>query len=160
MKTYQLRSELWAPHPPQKIFPFFSDAFNLDAITPQWLHFQILTPPPICMKKGTLIDYKLRLHGIPIQWKTEIVEWNPPFRFVDRQRKGPYRKWIHTHLFEKDKGGTRMVDLIEYSLWPPIASSLLNRILVESDLKKIFAYRREKLAMVFGDMLNEAGRVQ
>src|SRR5262245_18402569 len=146
MKIYQLRSELWLPHPPQRIFPFFSDAFNLNSITPQWLHFQILTPPPVRMQKGTLVDYKLRLHGVPIKWQTEIVEWNPPFRFVDQQRKGPYRKWIHTHLFQEENGGTRIVDLVEYSLWIPFLCSVVNRILVEPDLKKIFAYRRDKLS--------------
>ena len=146
MKTYHLKSELWLPHPPQKIFPFFGDAFNLNSITPQWLHFQILTPPPVRMQKGTLVDYKLRLHGVPIKWQTEIVEWNPPFRFVDEQRKGPYRKWIHTHLFQEENGGTRIVDLVEYSLWIPFLDSVVNRILVEPDLKKIFAYRRDKLS--------------
>ena len=141
---------MWLPYPPQRVFPFFSDASNLEAITPPWLHFQIMTRPPIRMQKGTLIDYKLRLHGIPIKWRTEIIEWDPPFRFVDHQIKGPYRSWVHRHMFHEEKGGTQVEDLVEYSIWAPFVNALVNRLLIEPDLKKIFAYRRNKLAEQFG----------
>jgi ligand-binding SRPBCC domain-containing protein len=150
MKIHQFESALWLPYPPQKVFPFFSDASNLDVITPPWLHFQIVTRPPIRMQKGTLIDYKLRLHGIPIKWRTEIIEWDPPFRFVDHQIKGPYRSWVHTHLFQEQDGGTRMEDLVEYSIPLPFLDSLANWIFIEPDLDKIFNYRKEKIAQNYG----------
>src|ERR1700761_1668298 len=89
--TYVLRDELWLPRPIDEVFGFFSDAYRLEMITPPWLHFHVQTPKPILMSPGRLIDYKLRLHGIPLRWRTEISEWQPPYRFVDRQLRGPYR---------------------------------------------------------------------
>jgi len=128
--------------PPESIFDFFADAANLEAITPPWLNFRILTPLPIVMGSGTLIDYQLRLHWIPIRWRTEIAEWEPPHRFVDQQLRGPYRLWRHTHTFEATPNGTLMTDNVEYSV---LGGRLLNRWFVEPDLKKIFAYRRQCL---------------
>ena len=91
MKTFTLTNELWLPQQPQDVFPFFADAFNLERLTPPSLGFQVLTPPPIEMRVGTLIDYRVRLRGIPMRWQSEITEWEPPHRFVDEQRRGPYR---------------------------------------------------------------------
>lgn len=116
------------------VFAFFGAAHNLDAITPPWLRFRILTPAPIAMQVGTRIDYRLRLHGVPVRWQSEITVWEPPLRFVDEQRRGPYRLWRHEHFFEEHDGGTRVRDCVTYSL---------------RDLQTIFAYRQAKLAELF-----------
>ncbi len=100
LKTYRLTREQFVPLGLDEVFDFFADAGNLELLTPPWLHFEILAPSPVEMREGTLIDYKLRLHGVPIRWQSEITVWQPPFRFVDRQRRGPYRLWVHTHRFE------------------------------------------------------------
>jgi len=89
MKEFTLHTELWLPRSRGEIFPFFAEARNLEAITPPWLRFEVLTPAPVEMRRGTLIDYRLRVHGVPICWRTEIAEWEPLWRFVDVQRRGP-----------------------------------------------------------------------
>ncbi|MGY8671429.1 MAG: SRPBCC family protein, partial [Verrucomicrobiia bacterium] len=91
MKVHEFSSEIWLPLPPEEIFPFFADAANLDAITPPWLSFRIATPPPITMREGALIDYRLKVRGIPLGWRTRINVWEPPHRFEDEQLRGPYR---------------------------------------------------------------------
>ena len=137
----------------EEVFAFFADAANLQSITPPWLRFRILTPLPIDMKKGTLIDYRLRLHGFPIRWRTEICEWEPPFRFADRQLRGPYRLWHHTHTFEEVSDGTLMTDEVEYAV---PGGRLVNRWFVEGDLRRIFTYRTEQLAQRYavGESVN------
>lgn len=130
----------------ESVFAFFADAGNLEAITPPWLKFRIRTPLPIDMQNGTLIDYRLRLHWIPIRWRTVISEWDPPFQFVDTQIRGPYRLWRHTHTFEESGNQTLMKDMVEYSA---PGGRLVNRLLVEPDLKKIFRYRQQCLAEKF-----------
>jgi len=114
--TYTLQRELWIPHPLPEVFDFFSHAENLERLTPPWMHFRILTPPPIAMKRGTTIAYALRVRGIPLRWLTEIERWNPPFEFVDFQAKGPYKLWHHTHRFSEVEGGTSIVDIVRYAL--------------------------------------------
>lgn len=143
---FLLLTEQWFPQLVEAVFPFFADAGNLEAITPPWLHFEVLTPRPFKMAAGRLIDYKLRLHGIPINWKTEISLWAPPFRFVDRQLKGPYRLWVHEHTFEAYNGGTRVVDRVEYRV---LGGALINALLVRRDLKRIFQFRRDVLSQRF-----------
>ena len=130
----------------ESVFAFFADAGNLEAITPPWLHFHIQTPLPIEMRNGTLIDYRLRLHWIPIHWRTVISEWRPPIRFVDSQLRGPYRLWRHTHTFEATADGTLMKDTVEYSV---PGGRLVNRLFVEPDLKRIFLHRQQCLAEYF-----------
>lgn len=142
MKVYELRTRVRLPRPRPEVFAFFADAGNLEAITPPWLHFQIATPQPIGMKQGALIDYRLRLHGIPLTWKTEITAWDPPRRFVDEQIRGPYRLWVHEHIFEEDGEGTIVEDYVRYAA--PLGW-LVNRLLVARDLKAIFGYREARL---------------
>lgn len=144
--NYVLTTEQWFPRPPAEVFQFFADATNLEAITPPWLHFHVLTPRPIDMRAGQLIDYKLRLHHIPIFWRTEIPVWEPPFRFIDRQIKGPYHLWVHEHTFEAQGAGTLVRDRVEYRV---PGGRLIHRLLVRRDLERIFTFRRQVLAHYF-----------
>lgn len=151
VKIHNLTEEVWLPLPREQVFEFFSDAGNLDAITPPWLKFQILTPTPIEMRPGALIDYKLRVRGLPIRWRTEITEWNPPHRFVDRQLRGPYKLWHHTHTFEEKDGGTLIHDHVEYAVPGWILSPLLHRLFVRPDIEKIFRHRTEAIKKLLLD---------
>lgn len=148
MRLRKFESEQWLPRRRAELFDFFSSAANLEAITPPWLQFQTLTAPPIVMQKGTLIDYKLGIHGVPIRWRTEIKAWEPPVRFVDEQIRGPYRVWIHEHTFEERDGGTLMRDRVRYAV--PF-DFLVHGLFVRPDVERIFAYRTEMLQKQFGD---------
>lgn len=106
MKVFKFESRLWLPRSINEIFAFFSDAQNLEELTPSSLQFHILTPPPIHIRQGTEIDYRLKIRGIPIRWRSKISVWDPPHRFVDEQLRGPYRVWIHEHRFTERLGGT------------------------------------------------------
>lgn len=146
MKIRELKTELWLPLPPEKVFPFFADALNLETITPPWRNFNVLTPRPIEMRVGTLIDYKLRMHGLPIRWRTRISEWEPPHRFADEQLRGPYRQWIHEHTFEARDGGTLCRDMVKYAV--PF-DFLMHELFVRRNVEKIFAFRAETLKKHF-----------
>lgn len=143
---YRLTSRLWLPKAMKDVFAFFSQASNLQILTPPWLNFTILTPEPIEMRVGTLIDYRIKIHGLPIQWQTQISAWQPPYFFADRQLKGPYRFWDHQHRFEPCDHGTRCLDDVRY--WP-IGGSLIHRLFVRHDIVQIFAYRQEMLQRLF-----------
>ena len=140
-----LRREQRLPRPPAEVFPFFADAGNLEAITPPWLSFRIVTPRPIEMRQGTLIEYRLRLHDLPIRWLTVIADWEPGVRFVDTQIRGPYALWHHTHEFEPDGDGTLMRDTVRYALPFGPFGLLAQRLFVARDLERIFDYRAEAL---------------
>lgn len=140
--TYLLETEQLIPHPLEEVFAFFARPENLEALTPPWLNFQIVTPSPVPIHEGALIDYRLKLHGIPIKWKTEITDWEPPHRFVDLQLKGPYRLWRHEHTFEAQNEGTLMRDKVEYAV---LGGALINRLCVQKDIERIFRYRLERL---------------
>jgi ligand-binding SRPBCC domain-containing protein len=146
MHIQTFHAELWLPGPPEKIFGFFSNARNLQTITPDWLDFSILTPGTITMKAGALIDYRLCVHGIPLRWQTEITVWEPPFRFVDEQRRGPYRLWSHEHRFIARDGGTLATDDVRYSM---LGGRLIERLFVRRDVERIFAFRSEQLKRIF-----------
>lgn len=146
MKLRTLTSEILLPGTPAQVFPFFADAGNLEAITPPWLGFRILTPQPIAMHAGALIDYRLRLRGLPIHWRTLITAWDPPHRFVDCQIKGPYRIWHHEHTFEARGEHTLCRDRVTYAHW---GGALLERALIRPDLERIWAFRREALLRAF-----------
>ena len=146
MKTHSLETEVWLPQPLDAVFHFFADARNLATLTTPWLRFSILTPGPIQMKAGALIDYRLRLWAIPIRWQSEITAWEPPHRFVDEQRRGPYRRWIHEHTFVERDGGTLACDRLQYSV---LGGSLADYLFVARDLKRVFAFRQETLRRIF-----------
>lgn len=147
MKTFVYESSLWLPRPLDDVFAFFSDASNLEVITPPWLKFSVMTPVPIEMRPGTLIDYRLRFRGFPLRWRSEITAWDPPHRFSDAQVKGPYRQWIHEHTFVGQDGGTLAGDRVEYAVW---GGALANALVVRRDVERIFDYRRQTLTAMFG----------
>jgi len=147
MNEFTLHDELWLPRPVAEIFPFFADAGNLQELTPPFLHFEVLTPAPIEMRAGALIDYRLKVHGLPIRWRTEIVAWEPPHRFIDTQLKGPYRLWHHTHTFTEKDGGTLCTDDVRYY---PLGGAISNALFVKRDVRTIFDYRRKRLTEIFG----------
>jgi ligand-binding SRPBCC domain-containing protein len=135
----------------EEAFAFFADAWNLEAITPPWLRFRILEAPAM-LGRGSLLAYRLRLFGLPIRWRTEIVEWRPPFGFTDVQVAGPYRRWVHTHRLRRVDGGTEIHDHLVYRLpYEPLAG-LLAPVTVRPWLTEIFDYRaRETAARLNGD---------
>jgi ligand-binding SRPBCC domain-containing protein len=147
MKEFHLRTELWLPRPRSEVFQFFAEARNLEKITPLWLSIEVLTPAPIEMRAGALIDYRIRLRGIPVRWRTEITEWDPPHRFVDVQLRGPYKLWHHAHIFEDRDGGTLCLDHVRY--WPR-GGALIHWLFVRRDVERIFAYRQQIMLGILG----------
>jgi ligand-binding SRPBCC domain-containing protein len=146
---HTFRRAQFVPRPLDEVFAFFSNAANLEALTPPWLRFRMLTPLPIEMRAGAIIDYRLTVRALPITWKTEIIDWEPNQRFVDIQRKGPYRTWVHTHSFERHNGGTAITDDIEYQLPFGLLGRIANTLVVQGDLKRIFGYRQLRIAEIF-----------
>src|SRR5579871_5080404 len=152
MRTFLLQRDQWIPRPIDEVFAFFADASNLEAITPPWLGFRILSPQPITMHAGTRIAYRLSWRWLPLRWVTEIEEWQPPLRFVDRQRQGPYALWRHTHSFEAHGRTTRMQDRVQYALPLGPLGRLMHRLAVGRDVEAIFAYRASRVNEIFGRM--------
>jgi ligand-binding SRPBCC domain-containing protein len=133
--------------PAARAFAFYADALNLEAITPPWLAFRVATPGPIEMRSGTLIDYRLRLHGVPVRWRTRIAVWEPPERFVDVQVRGPYALWEHTHTFEPDGPDAVVIrDRVHYALPFGALGRLAHALIVRRDLERIFDHRRRAVA--------------
>ena len=148
-KTYTLSFAQQVSRPLAKVFDFFSRAENLEALTPPWLNFKILDVKPQPVQQGTLINYSLRVHGIPLRWTSEIVEWEPPNRFVDLQLRGPYKLWRHEHRFEARDGGTLITDTINLALPLGALGQLAYKIKVKSDVQEIFAFRERKIRSLF-----------
>ena len=146
---FRLKAEMTVDRPLEQVFAFFSDAMQLERITPPWLNFSVLTPPPIAMHQGQLLDYRLYLHRIPIRWRTEIAAWEPPFRFVDQQLMGPYRRWYHEHTFEVVDGRTLVRDDVHYI---PRGGKLIHKLFVRPDLEKIFQFRQDTLFKIFSEL--------
>ena len=149
-KTYTVAFAQQVARPLPEIFEFFSRAENLQVLTPPWLNFKILDVRPQPVQKGTLINYSLRVHGIPLRWTSEIVEWEPPHRFVDLQLRGPYKLWRHEHRFEPKNGGTLISDTISLALPLGFLGQLAYKIKVHSDVQDIFSFREEKIRALFG----------
>lgn len=150
MRLQRLEREQVVRRPLREVFEFFARAENLERITPPWLRFTTLTPEPIDMGIGTLIDYRLRLHGVPLRWTSRIELWEEEHRFVDEQLHGPYRFWRHLHEFEPVSGGTCVRDRVEYALPLGPLTDLLGLRIVRRDLVRIFDYRRDTVARVLG----------
>lgn len=147
MKTFHLDRELAIARPLKEVFAFFSNPKNLEAITPPWLRFQIRDASDDPLREGSQIRYRLKVHGFPMGWTSLISTWNPPYSFVDEQVRGPYRVWHHTHTFEAVEGGTLIRDHVEYAMY---GGRLINELFVRRDLDRVFDYRTERLAEIFG----------
>lgn len=148
--SYVLKRSQWVPQPIEDVFAFFSDAANLELLTPSWLRLKIITPKPIEMRTNALIDYRLSLHGIPFHWQTKIICWKPPHRFEDLQIKGPYRLWHHTHTFEAVDGGALLSDCLEYALPLDVLGRLIYASSVGRSVQSIFDFRNAKIREIFG----------
>ena len=146
MPIHTLRCEQVVDAHPDAVFAFFADPFNLEAITPPLLRFRMVTPEPVAMGVGSFLQYRLRVHGLPVRWDTLIQAWEPPRRFVDVQVRGPYRLWHHTHeLSALDDGRTLMRDTVRYALGFGALGALAHRLVVRRDLEAIFAYRAQRV---------------
>ena len=150
MTIHRLERTQLVPRPRAEVFAFFADPWNLERITPAFLRFRILTPQPLEVKAGALIDYRLSLFGLPFGWRTVIEAWEPGVRFVDRQLRGPYRRWHHSHLFEDAPGGTRMTDRVEFELPLGPLGELARVLLVDRQLAAIFDHRRQAIGRLLG----------
>ena len=155
--NHRLTRTLWLPRPIGEVFDFFADATNLERITPPELRFRIVTPAPSPMAEGTLIDYRLVLWGVPLNWRTLISRWVPGESFVDEQIKGPYRRWVHTHRFHPEAGGTRVDDAVDYQL-PFVPLGDLAWPVVAAQLKRIFDYRTRAVATMLGPVRTAVAR--
>lgn len=149
MSDYRIERVQRIPRPRSEVFAFFADAGNLERITPAFLNFRILTPRPIEMKPGTLIDYQLSLYGVPFSWRTRIESFEPERSFTDVQLSGPYRTWHHRHEFRDDGGGTEMRDIVRYELPLGPLGALARALFVRRSLERIFEHRRQVIAEIF-----------
>ncbi len=144
--------------PPAEVFAFYADAGNLERITPPWLGFEVTTPAPIEMRVGALIAYRLRLHGLPVRWRTRIEAWEPPYRFIDAQLSGPYALWHHTHTFRADgEGATVLGDRVRYAIPLGPLGEAARALFVARDLERIFDYRRDAVAALLGGAVRSGG---
>lgn len=149
MKEFELKQTQRFSDSLEDVFAFFADPANLARITPPWLQFSIRSPQPINMTSGALIDYAIRVRGIPMKWRSEITAWEPPHRFIDEQRVGPYRYWIHEHTFESSDGSTVVSDHVRYAV---PGGELVHRLFVVRDLDRIFSHRKRVLAGIFNEV--------
>jgi len=149
-RAHTLEHAQLVPQPVTEVFAFFAEARNLERITPPWLRFSLRTPGPISMRAGTLIEYELRLHRIPVRWLTVIHEWDEGRGFADHQVRGPYRRWHHQHKFEPVAGGTLVRDTVTYEMPFGPLGALAHTAFVRRDLEKIFDYRRDAVARILG----------
>ena len=154
---YALVREQYLPAAPERVFPFFADALNLEQITPPWLHFRVLTPAPIEMAAGARIEYQLRLAGVPVRWRTVIREWKPNESFVDEQERGPYALWRHEHRFAAVGEGTLMTDIVRYRLPLGPLGRIAHVVAVKAALATIFDHR---FARMFQQLRRRVARCQ
>jgi ligand-binding SRPBCC domain-containing protein len=149
MRTYRLTREQWLPKPLEETFTFFSRPENLEEITPPFLQFHLVRAERE-LQAGSLIEYRLRVRGVPMRWTSEITLWDPPYRFVDTQVRGPYALWRHQHIFVAENGGTRISDDVEYALPFGFVGQIAHALLVRRDVARIFDYRHQKLTVLLG----------
>jgi len=147
--TYELIREQWIPQPLDSAFAFFSRPQNMEEITPPWLGFHIVNAENE-LHTGSLIEYKLRVRGLPMRWVSEITDWNPPYGFVDLQLKGPYSLWHHQHSFAAENGGTRIRDHVRYALPFGVLGDIMHKLIVRRDVESIFAFRQKRLEELMG----------
>ena len=145
---YLLRSRQWVSARTEECFEFFADARNLEVLTPDFLRFRIVSPLPIEMRAGALIEYRLRMGGVPLRWLTRIDDWQPGRAFTDVQLRGPYAEWIHSHRFEPGATGTWISDEVAYRLPFAPFSSLAHALLVKPRLLAIFEYRVKAMRLL------------
>ncbi|MGB0097400.1 MAG: SRPBCC family protein [Solirubrobacteraceae bacterium] len=148
--VHRLEREQLVARPLTEVFAFFAQARNLEQITPPWLRFKLLSPEPIEMGVGTLIEYRLHVHGLPLRWVSRIEEWEPGRGFVDRQLRGPYRLWHHRHGFAAAGDGTVVRDHVNYALPLGMLGELAHRALVRRDLTRIFGFRQAAVTRLLG----------
>lgn len=148
MHTYCLEREQWLSKPINEVFQFFSRPENLQVLTPEWLDFLIVDAPAV-LAAGSRIYYRLRWHGLPIRWTTEIGEWKPPYGFVDRALSGPYALWNHEHWFEPERDGTTMRDRVTYALPLGYAGRLAHWLVVKRDIEALFDFRARAMRQLF-----------
>jgi ligand-binding SRPBCC domain-containing protein len=151
VKIHRLEREQFVARPLGEVFDFFARAENLERITPPWLRFRLTATEPIEMRAGTLIEYRLRVHRVPVRWVSRIEEWEVERMFVDRQVRGPYRLWCHRHEFSAVGGGTRVLDRVDYALPLGPLGELARVLVVRGDLARIFDYRRAAVARLLGE---------
>jgi ligand-binding SRPBCC domain-containing protein len=150
VNVHRLQREQYVGRPLADVFDFFAEAHNLERITPPWLSFTVLTPDPIEMGVGALIDYRLRVHGVPLRWTSRIEDWEPGRSFVDRQLRGPYGLWHHRHTFAEAGQGTVVRDEVDYAMPFGALGDLAHPLFVRRDLERIFTYRHEAVPRVLG----------
>ena len=144
-RPHQLTRTQLVARPVDEVFAFFADAANLEALTPAFLRFRILTPMPLTMRAGTRIDYRMVLFGVPVRWKTRITDWQPGRRFVDEQESGPYALWRHTHEFEAQGSSTLMRDVVDYAEPFGPLGIIAHALFVRRTVERIFDFRREAI---------------
>jgi ligand-binding SRPBCC domain-containing protein len=156
MADHVLQSRVWIARPRVEVFGFFADPANLSLITPPWLRFRLLTPG-VTMAAGAVLDYRIAWLGLPLAWRTFIREYDPPYRFVDVQVRGPYARWEHRHRFLAEAGGTLMEDRVTYRVALGPLGRLAHALLVGRQLASIWAYRQARLDALIGPVSARAG---
>ncbi len=145
MREYRLEREQWIPADLERVFGFFSDAASLADLTPPWMGFRVLTPTPVEMHEGLLLDYRIRLAVLPLRWRSRITEWKPPYSFVDVQERGPFARWEHAHRFRPLGDGVLVTDVVRYALPLGPLGRLAHALAVRAMLAATFDYRRASI---------------
>ena len=143
---FYLKNNLTLNENIEKVFKFFETPKNLNLITPSWLNFNIIKSVASKTYKDQEIEYKLTLHKITFKWKSRIIDYKKNISFCDKQIKGPYLFWEHSHLFSKLEENTLMEDVVKYKV---VFGSLANKLFVKRNLRRIFEYRQRKIQEIF-----------